>query len=124
MARSPAGWRRWQSDRCRCKMMTIRRAGGTDMGATAILSAFASRIRIRDISTAAIAATKRHILDCVGVALAAAVEPAGRIILDITQEQGGVAQARIFGSSLRTGAVAAAWANGALAHLLDFDDTR
>jgi 2-methylcitrate dehydratase PrpD len=78
---------------------------------------------MRDISGAAIAATKRHILDCAGVALAAAVEPAGRIILDITQEQGGAARARVLGSSLRTSAVAAAWANGALAHLLDFDDT-
>jgi 2-methylcitrate dehydratase PrpD len=98
-------------------------AGGTDMEATAVLSAFASRIRMPDISIAAIAATKRHILDCIGVALAAAVEPAGRIILDITQEQGGAAQAHVLGSSLRTSAVSAAWANGALAHLLDFDDT-
>jgi 2-methylcitrate dehydratase PrpD len=93
------------------------------MEATAVLSAFASRTRIPDISTEAIAATKRHILDCAGVALAAAVEPAGRIILDITQAQGGTAQARVLGSSLRTSAVSAAWANGALAHLLDFDDT-
>ena len=93
------------------------------MEATAVLAAFASGIRLPDISIAAIAATKRHILDCVGVALAAAVEPAGRIILDITQEQGGAAQARVLGSSLRTSAVSAAWANGALAHLLDFDDT-
>ncbi len=57
------------------------------------------------------------------MALAAAVEQAGRIILDITRAQGGAPQARVFGSNLRTSAVAAAWANGALAHLLDFDDT-
>jgi 2-methylcitrate dehydratase PrpD len=41
------------------------------MEATAILSAFACRIRMPDISAEAIAATKRHILDCTGVALAA-----------------------------------------------------
>lgn len=93
------------------------------MEATAILSAFASTTRLRDISVAAIAATKRHILDCAGVAVAAAVEPAGRIILDITHAQGGAAQARVLGSSLCTSAISAAWANGALAHLLDFDDT-
>ncbi len=93
------------------------------MEATAVLSAFASRTHLRDISAEAIAATKRHILDCAGVALAATTEPAGRIILSVTQEQGGAAQARVFGSSLRTSAVSAAWANGALAHLLDFDDT-
>jgi len=93
------------------------------MGATAVLAEFASKTRITDISAAAVAATKRHILDCAGVALAATVEPAGRIVLDITREQGGAPQARVLGSSLRTSAIAAAWANGALAHLLDFDDT-
>ena len=93
------------------------------MAATAVLSRFASKIRIGDISAAAVAATKRHILDCTGVALAATAEPAGRIVLDVTSEQGGAPQARVLGSSLRTGTVAAAWANGALAHLLDFDDT-
>ena len=93
------------------------------MGATTVLSEFASRTRIAGISAEAITATKRHILDCIGVGLAATVEPAGRIILDITREQGGAPQARVFGSTLRTSAVSAAWANGALAHLLDFDDT-
>ena len=93
------------------------------MAATAVLSSFASDIRIGDISAAAVAATKRHILDCTGVALAATAEPAGRIVLDVTREQGGAPQARVLGSTLRTGTVSAAWANGALAHLLDFDDT-
>jgi len=93
------------------------------MGATTDLSEFASKTRIADISAEAIAATKRHILDCAGVGLAATVEPAGRIILEVTREQGGTPQARVFGTNLRTSAVSAAWANGALSHLLDFDDT-
>ncbi len=93
------------------------------MGATTVLSEFASKTRIAGISAEAIAATKRHILDCAGVGLAATVEPAGRIILDITREQGGAPQARVFGGKLRTSSVSAAWANGCLAHLLDFDDT-
>jgi 2-methylcitrate dehydratase PrpD len=98
-------------------------AGGAKMEATAVLSAFASKTRLSDISREAVAATKRHILDCTGVALAAAVEPAGRIVLDVTEEQGGAAQARVLGSRLRTSVVSAAWANGTLAHLLDYDDT-
>lgn len=93
------------------------------MGATTVLSQFASKTRISDISTEAIAATKRHILDCAGVGLAATVEPAGRIVLDVIREQGGTPQARVIGSSLRTSAISAAWANGSLAHLLDYDDT-
>ncbi len=93
------------------------------MSATKILSEFASRTRIADISAEAVAATKRHILDCAGVGLAATAEPAGRIVLDVTRDQGGALQARVFGSSVRTSGVAAAWANGSLSHLLDYDDT-
>ena len=93
------------------------------MGATSVLSEFASKTRLSDISAAAIAATKRHILDCTGVGLAAVAEPAGRIVIDITREQGGVSAARVFGTNIRTSTVTAAWANGALSHLLDYDDT-
>lgn len=93
------------------------------MGATAILSEFASKTRIAHISDEALAATKRHILDCSGVGLAATVEPAGRIVLDVTRDQGGAPQARVLGSNIRTSAVSAAWANGSLCHLLDYDDT-
>ena len=93
------------------------------MGATTILAQFAAKTRAADISTEAIAATKRHILDCTGVGLAAIAEPAGRIVLDVTRSQGGNPQARVFGSNVRTSTVSAAWANGSLSHLLDFDDT-
>ncbi len=93
------------------------------MGATTLLSEFASATRFSDITAEAIAATKRHILDCIGVGLAATVEPAGRIVLDVTRDQGGSPQARVLGSNLRTNAVGAAWANGSLSHLLDYDDT-
>ena len=93
------------------------------MGATAVLCEFASRTKLSDISSEAIEATKRHILDCTGVAIAAAREPAGHILLDVTKEGGGSPQARVLGSSLRTSAASAAWTNGSLAHLLDYDDT-
>lgn len=93
------------------------------MGATAILSEFASATKFSQISADAVAATKRHILDCIGVGLAASVEPAGKVVLDITRHEGGAPLARVLGSNLRTNAVGAAWANGSLSHLLDYDDT-
>jgi 2-methylcitrate dehydratase PrpD len=93
------------------------------MQVTAILAEFASKTRLADITPAAVTATKRHILDCTGVALAAVGEPAGRVVLDITTEQGGTPKAGVIGTTHRTGVVSAAWANGALAHLLDYDDT-
>jgi len=73
------------------------------MKATTVLSKFASKTRLGDISPEAIAATKRHILDCIGVALAATPVPAGRIILDVTREQGGEPNATVLGTTLRTG---------------------
>lgn len=88
------------------------------MGATAILSEFASATKFAQISPEAVAATKRHILDCIGVGLAATVEPAGKIVLDVTRHEGGAPHARVLGSNLRTNAVGAAWANGSLSHLL------
>jgi 2-methylcitrate dehydratase PrpD len=93
------------------------------MGATTILSEFASATKFSQISEEAVAATKRHILDCIGVGLAATVEPAGKIVLDVTRHEGGAPHARVLGSNLRTNAVGAAWANGSLSHLLDYDDT-
>lgn len=93
------------------------------MGATAVLSQFASKTWIAHISSEAVAATKRHILDCVGVGLAAIAEPPGRIVLEIAREEGGSPLARVIGTKLCTSHVSAAWANGTLSHLLDFDDT-
>ena len=87
------------------------------MKATTVLSEFASNTHLEDISAEAVAATKRHILDCAGVALAATAEPAGRIVEDITREQGGDPKAAVLGTRLRTSVVSAAWANGAFAHL-------
>src|SRR5262245_54537614 len=97
--------------------------GDDRMGATTVLSEFASSTRIGNISAEAVAATKRPLLDCTGVGLAASVEPAGRMVVDVTRSQGGTRQARVFGSDLHTSAIGAAWANGSLSHLLDFDDT-
>ena len=56
---------------------TSRTTRETPMKATTVLSEFASKTGFDDISAEAVSATKRHILDCAGVALAATVEPAG-----------------------------------------------
>lgn len=68
-------------------------------------------------------AAARHLLDGLGTALAArrtgAVEPAVAVALGL----GGPAEATLFGSTNRISAPAAAFANGALVHALDFDDT-
>ena len=68
-------------------------------------------------------AARRAILDCLGVMLAGSVEPAARIVTEVARAEGGSPLATVVGTSLRTGAVWAALANGTAAHALDFDDT-
>ena len=61
------------------------------------------------------------VLDTVGVTLAGAPEPAGRIVQAIVASEGGHA-ARVFGTPHRASASGAALANGTAAHALDYDD--
>ena len=49
-------------------------------------------------------------------------EPAARIVTGIARAEGGAPLATVVGTSLRTGAVWAALANGTAAHALDYDD--
>ena len=75
-----------------------------------------------DISDAVRRAAVYQVVDCVGVTVAAAAEPAGRSVASVLSRLGGEPQARVIGLGVRTNVVQAAWANGSLAHLLDFDD--
>jgi 2-methylcitrate dehydratase PrpD len=74
------------------------------------------------IPAAARSAAALQVFDAVGVTLAAAAEPAGQAIGTVIGRLGGTAEARVIGTAIRTSSVQAAWANGALGHLLDFDD--
>ena len=61
------------------------------------------------------------LLDTIGVTLAGAAEPAGRIVQHVVAEEGGD-RCRVLGVAARAGAGGAALANGTAAHALDFDD--
>ena len=75
------------------------------------------------LGPAAAEAAKKSVLDTVGVALAASgMEPASRAALDVIGEAGGREEATALGCKRRVPAMMAAFANGALAHGLDFDD--
>ena len=93
------------------------------MRATSAIAEFIAKSRWEDCPAEAVDATRRAILDCLGVMLAGSVEPAARIVADIARSEGGVPLATVVGTPLRTGAVWAALANGTAAHALDFDDT-
>ena len=61
------------------------------------------------------------VLDTLGVTLAGASEPAGRIVQAMVAAEGGDA-CRVLGTAGRASASGAALANGTAAHALDFDD--
>src|SRR5215213_8412262 len=87
------------------------------------LARMASNVALGALSEPARNAAKMTILDTLGVALAASgVEPAVQGLLDLVSEDGGREEATVWGRRHRVPAAAAAFANGALAHCLDFDD--
>jgi 2-methylcitrate dehydratase PrpD len=63
------------------------------------------------------------LLDWMAVGLAGCQEPVARITRDMALAEGGTAQATILGTSTKVPARAAALANGAISHALDYDDT-
>jgi 2-methylcitrate dehydratase PrpD len=65
---------------------------------------------------------KLHILDTVGVALAGYEHPVAEIVLDYCRLVGGTRDATIIGSRDKTSVPMGAFANGLLAHAIDYDD--
>src|SRR5262249_39877566 len=93
------------------------------MRATAHLAEFVTKSRWEDCPAEAVEAARRAVVACLGVMLAARGEPAARIVPEVARAEAGSPLATVVGTSLRTGAVWAALANGTAAHALDFDDT-
>lgn len=80
---------------------------------------------VEDIPDEVMHTAARHIRDCFGVALAASEHPAGKTIRGLVRGvEGAGGQASIWSrDGRRTTPEEAAWANGSLTHMLDFDDT-
>lgn len=86
------------------------------------LAGFAANTQFSDLPPEAIEAAKKSILDTLGVMLGASgMEPAVRPIIELLTDAGGKEEARILGFGGHVPAAAAAFANGTLAHGLDFD---
>ena len=77
----------------------------------------------KNLPAPAIDAAKKSMLDTIGVILAAGgMEPAVRGVVEFAKESGGRPESSVLGFGGRVPAVMAAFANGAMAHCLDFDD--
>ena len=79
--------------------------------------------RFEDLPQEAIEAAKKSILDVIGVTLAGSgMEPAVRGVADVVLDAGGRQESSVLGFGGKVPAQSAAFANGVMAHCLDFDD--
>jgi 2-methylcitrate dehydratase PrpD len=84
---------------------------------------FVANARYEDLPEDAIEGAKKTILDTLGVTLAASgMEPAVRALVDLLQQGGGREESTVLGFGGKLPAISAAFANGSMAHCLDFDD--
>jgi len=96
-------------------------AVGTDVSRS--LADFAAGVDYSSLPVGAVEAAKKSVLDTLGVILAASgMEPAVHSVIDLVRDSGGRPEASILGFGGRASAVMAAFANGAMAHCLDYDD--
>jgi 2-methylcitrate dehydratase PrpD len=93
------------------------------MHAAEQLAAFSAGLRFEQIPEEVVAAAKLHLLDAVGCGLAGLALGEMEAARGAAAEIGGGEEATALGLPQRVGAGAAALANGALMHALDFDDT-
>ena len=93
------------------------------MTASETLAEFCATLRFESLPAATIHAAKRHALDTLGVALAAAANGVAHPIVDAVRAWAGAREASVVGHDFGAAAPHAALANGTLAHALDFDDT-
>jgi len=89
---------------------------------TDLLARFVSATDLSTMSGKTLANAKMHILDTLGVALAGAATDVAAIALDYCQGLGASSQASIWGTQAKASVTSAAFANGLLAHALDYDD--
>jgi 2-methylcitrate dehydratase PrpD len=92
------------------------------MNTTQKLAQWSVGVTADAVPAEAFAQARKSILDYIGTAVHGSVTDLGRMIIDLTREQGGTPQARVIATDLRTNTAAAALANGTIGHAEDFDD--
>lgn len=95
----------------------------TKISVTEAIASWITSTTFNDLPEAAVTEAKRAILDTLGVSLAGSTQPVGKIVGDFTRELQGNPEAGIIGNGYKGTAVDAAFANGVLAHAVDYDDT-
>ena len=93
------------------------------MDLSATLATHVARTSFEDLPPAAVAGAKRSLLDALGVTLAASTLGEGcRPFVDLVLADGGAPVSTVVGFGRKVPPAAAALANGAMAHALDYED--
>jgi 2-methylcitrate dehydratase PrpD len=87
------------------------------------LAEFSAGVRFADLPAEAVKAVEGHLLDTLGVCLAARRLETSGMALQLARGWGGSQDCSVVGFSDRVPPASAAFVNGVLAHSLDFDDT-
>ncbi|CAE6960549.1 MmgE/PrpD family protein [Paraburkholderia domus] len=86
------------------------------------LAEYAAALRMRDLPTSTIAATKLDIFDTLSTTIAGTSSPGIGELLNLIEEWGGSEQATVLVHGRRVPAHHAAWVNASMAHANDYDD--
>ncbi|MFH1088051.1 MAG: MmgE/PrpD family protein [Chloroflexota bacterium] len=89
---------------------------------TARLARFVVDSRYEDLPADAVMASRRSLIDWLGVALGGSRSPLASPLMGLAREMGGRRESTVLGGRSKTSAFNAALVNGALSHVLDFDD--
>ncbi len=87
------------------------------------LAAFAAELGVAALPGNVLDAVRNDMLDTVGCGLAGATAPGIRELTGVLEHWGGRCESSVWGRAIELPAPAAALANGAAAHALDYDDT-
>ncbi len=88
-----------------------------------VLGVWASHVAFDDLPEDVVESTKLRILDVMGLALAGAETPFGRSMRAAALAMSPPGPCRVFGAGEKVGVTTAAFANGACAQALEYDDT-
>jgi 2-methylcitrate dehydratase PrpD len=92
------------------------------MGVTKKLASLVVETCVEDIPKESVEFAKQLNLDCLGVTLAGSVDLAITPVTNLVRDLGGVSEAGVVSSGFRTTSTEAAFVNGTMAHVLDYDD--
>lgn len=109
--------------------MTIQANSSAQMGISAAagitykLARHAAQLRYEDLPQPLVDVIKQCVMDTLGVSIgASSLAPEARILAEYVAEMGGKPESTIFGFGGKAPAGWAAFVNGSLGHMLDFDD--